>query len=79
MITNPAQVTRHHMANQAAPAYSLIRKVCDLAALDRLVAAGFVRSGAALLDLRYFHATQHGCQLAGLSCAGMARATGAKT
>ena len=28
MIINPAQVTRHHMANQVAPAYSLIRKVC---------------------------------------------------
>ncbi|MDQ4625039.1 hypothetical protein [Janthinobacterium lividum] len=28
MIANPAQVTRHHMANQAAPAFSLIRKVC---------------------------------------------------
>ncbi|MGK5049498.1 hypothetical protein ACQ4WP_26920 [Janthinobacterium sp. GB4P2] len=28
MITNPAQITRHHLANQTAPAYSLIRKVC---------------------------------------------------
>ena len=28
MITNPAQVTRHHLANQAAPAYSLARKAC---------------------------------------------------
>ena len=28
MITNPAQITRHHLANQAAPAYSLIRKRC---------------------------------------------------
>ncbi|TNC78284.1 hypothetical protein FHI69_03045 [Janthinobacterium lividum] len=26
MITNPAQITRHHLANQAAPAFSLIRK-----------------------------------------------------
>ena len=26
MIINPAQVTRHHRANQAAPAFSLIRK-----------------------------------------------------
>ena len=26
MIINPAQVTLHHMANQAAPAFSLIRK-----------------------------------------------------
>lgn len=28
MITNPAQTIRHHMANQAAPAYSLARKAC---------------------------------------------------
>jgi hypothetical protein len=28
MIANPAQITRHHMANQAAPDYSLARKVC---------------------------------------------------
>lgn len=28
MITNPAQITRHHIANQSAPAYSLIRKAC---------------------------------------------------
>lgn len=28
MIANPAQVTRHHMANQAAPAFSMIRKLC---------------------------------------------------
>ena len=28
MITNPAQITRHHLANQATPAYSLIRKAC---------------------------------------------------
>ena len=28
MITNPAQITRHHLANQVAPAFSLIRKVC---------------------------------------------------
>jgi hypothetical protein len=28
MIANPAQITRHHMANQAAPDYSLARKAC---------------------------------------------------
>ena len=28
MIVNPAQITRHHLANQAAPAYSLTRKAC---------------------------------------------------
>ena len=51
----------------------------DLAALDRLVAAGFVRAGAALLDLRYFHATQDGCKLAGLTSAAMNRAMGVKS
>ena len=50
----------------------------DLAALDRLVAGGFVRAGAALLHLRYFHATQDGCKLAGLSAVAMNRAMGAK-
>lgn len=50
----------------------------DLAALDRLVVAGFVRAGSALLDLRYFHATQDGCKLAGLNAAAMNRAMGAK-
>ena len=28
MIGNPAQITHHHLADQATPAYSLIRKVC---------------------------------------------------
>ena len=28
MIANPSQITRHHLANQAAPAYSLSRKAC---------------------------------------------------
>lgn len=28
MIINPARTTRHHLANQAAPVYSLIRKRC---------------------------------------------------
>ncbi|NBV16809.1 hypothetical protein [Janthinobacterium sp.] len=28
MIANPAQITRHHLLNQAAPAYLLIRKAC---------------------------------------------------
>ena len=28
MIANPAQTARHHLANQATPAFSLIRKVC---------------------------------------------------
>lgn len=28
MIANPAQTERHHLANQTAPVYSLIRKCC---------------------------------------------------
>ncbi|WP_308920563.1 hypothetical protein [Janthinobacterium sp. J1-1] len=28
MIANPAQITRHHLANQAAPDFSLKRKAC---------------------------------------------------
>jgi hypothetical protein len=51
----------------------------DLPALDRLVAAGFVRAGASLLDMRYFHATQDGCKLGGLNYAAMSRALGAKS
>lgn len=39
----------------------------DLPSMERLVAAGFVRAGAALLQLQYFHATSAGCKLAGLS------------
>ncbi len=38
----------------------------DRAAMERLVAAGFARAGAALLQLQYFHATEVGCRLAGL-------------
>ena len=29
MITNPAQMTRHHMANQVTPDYSLARMACS--------------------------------------------------
>lgn len=28
MIANPAQTERHHLANQTAPVYSLVRKRC---------------------------------------------------
>ena len=28
MIANPAQTERHHLANQAAPVFSLVRKRC---------------------------------------------------
>ncbi|TFW15941.1 hypothetical protein [Duganella callida] len=38
----------------------------DRAAMERLVAAGFARAGAVLLQLQYFHATEVGCRLAGL-------------
>jgi hypothetical protein len=39
----------------------------DAAALARLVAAGFARAGQPLLQLQYFHATDVGCRLVGLS------------
>ncbi|SDF80536.1 MULTISPECIES: hypothetical protein [unclassified Duganella] len=39
----------------------------DLPSMERLAAAGFVRAGAELLQLQYFHATVAGCKLAGLS------------
>ena len=37
MIANPPQTERHHLANQAAPVYSLIRKrcACDKASTAR--------------------------------------------
>lgn len=39
----------------------------DAAALERLVAAGFARAGRPLLQLQYFHATDVGCRLVGLT------------
>lgn len=39
----------------------------DAAALERLVAAGFARAGRSLLRLQYFHATDVGCRLVGLT------------
>jgi len=39
----------------------------DAAALKRLVAAGFARAGRTLLQLQYFHATEVGCRLTGLT------------
>ncbi|MYN42710.1 hypothetical protein GTP55_25530 [Duganella sp. FT109W] len=52
----------------------------DAAALERLVAAGFARAGRPLLQLQYFHATDVGCRLAGLSAkrAAVALSLGAK-
>lgn len=48
----------------------------DLAALQRLVCAGFARPGEQILRLRYFHATAAGCKLAGLNAAALRRAMG---
>lgn len=70
--------TSHHPQSHWGFRNQYLANRRDLAALDRLVAAGFVHAGAALLDLRYFHATQDGCKLAGLSAAAMNRAMGAK-
>jgi hypothetical protein len=39
----------------------------DAAALERLVAAGFARASQQLLQLQYFHATDGGCRVAGLT------------
>jgi hypothetical protein len=36
----------------------------DLPSMTRLIAAGFVRAGGALLQLQYFHATEAGIKLA---------------
>lgn len=70
--------TSHHPQSRWGFRNQYLANRRDVAALDRLVAAGFVRAGAALLDLRYFHATQDGCKLAGLNYAAMNRAMGAK-
>jgi len=48
----------------------------DLDSLQRLEAAGFVRAGEQILQLRYFHATAAGCKLAGLNNAALRRAMG---
>lgn len=50
----------------------------DLAALDRLIAAGFATAGAQLLQLRYFHATCDGCRVAGLTGKRVDRAMGVR-
>ncbi|OEZ91490.1 hypothetical protein [Duganella phyllosphaerae] len=70
--------TSHHPQSRWGFRNQYLANRRDLAALDRLVAAGFVRAGAALLDLRYFHATQDGCKLAGLNYAAMTRTQGAR-
>lgn len=68
----------HHPQSRWGFRNQYLANRCDGAALDRLVTAGFVRAGAALLDLRYFHATQDGCKLAGLNYAAMTRSQGAR-
>ena len=50
----------------------------DVDALQRLVTAGFARAGKPLLQLQYFHATDAGCRLAGLSAKRAAVALGAR-
>lgn len=51
----------------------------DLAALQRLEAAGFVRQGEQVLKLRYFHATSAGCKVAGLNAKRTEVAMGARS
>jgi hypothetical protein len=50
----------------------------DRPSMERLWAAGFVRPGRALLQLQYFHATDTGARLAGLSAKRAAVALGAR-
>jgi hypothetical protein len=50
----------------------------DVDALGRLVAAGFARAGRPLLQLQYYHATDLGCRLAGLTAKRAAIALGAR-
>jgi len=38
MMINPARTTRHHLANQAAPAYFLIRKTQHLRQAQQVAA-----------------------------------------
>ena len=48
----------------------------DQPSMARLVAAGFVRAGERVLQLRYYHATGAGAKLAGLNGAAIRRAMG---
>lgn len=48
----------------------------DQPSMERLLAAGFVRAGEQILQLRYYHATKAGCKLAGLNGAAVRRALG---
>lgn len=48
----------------------------DLSSMARLVAAGFVRAGEPILQMRYYHATAAGCKLAGLNGSAIRRAMG---
>ncbi|RFP19162.1 hypothetical protein D0T23_05110 [Duganella sp. BJB475] len=50
----------------------------DMPSMARLMAAGFVRSGRPLLFMWYFHATDAGGRLAGLSAKRAAVALGAR-
>jgi hypothetical protein len=50
----------------------------DRPSIMRLVAAGFVRVGSSLLHMHYFHATDAGCRLAGLSAKRAAVALGVR-
>lgn len=48
-----------------------------LASMAQLVEMGLVEEGAATLTLQYFHCTRKGCEVAGLSKAGIKRVFGA--
>lgn len=56
-------IRNHYLANRQ-----------DIPALQVLQAAGMVISGARLIGLRYFHATEYGCRVAGMDDDGVASA-----
>lgn len=68
--------TAHHPRSHWGFRNHYLVNVQDLAALQRLELAGFVRAGDPLLQLRYFHATAAGCKVAGLSAKRTAVALG---
>ena len=66
--------TPHHAQSKWGFRNHYLANRQDLAALGRLIEAGFVTIGAPLLNLNYFHATIAGCGVAGLTGARVVRA-----
>lgn len=66
--------TPHQNSDQWGSRNHYVANRQDVPRLAFLQEAGMVFTGAALLDLRYYHATEWGCRVAGLDDAGVARA-----